>query len=133
MAAITGFHHAAIRTADFDASLTFYTEVLGLKVKVSWGAAPARAAMLHAGDARYVEIFERSEEFEPGESTLLHLALRTNDCAGMLEVVREAGMEVTMETKDVDIDSSAGLVPVRIAFFKGPDGEVIELFQNEIL
>jgi len=51
----------------------------------------------------------------------------------MLEKAREAGAEVTMETKDLTIDSSIGPVPVRIAFFKGPDGEVIELFQNSIL
>ncbi len=123
----------AIRTADFDRSLAFYTEVLGLEVKISWGMAPARAVMVHAGDSRYVEIFERGEAFEPGESTILHFALRTDDCAGMLGIVRDAGMEVTMETKDVDIDSVGGIVPVRIAFFKGPDGEVVELFQNEVL
>jgi len=38
-----------------------------------------------------------------------------------------------METKDLTIDSSIGPLPVRIAFFKGPDGEIIELFQNSIL
>jgi glyoxylase I family protein len=123
----------AIRTADFDRSLAFYTGVLGLEVKVSWGEAPERAVMVHAGDARYVEIFERGEAFEAGEGTILHFALRTDDSAGMLEVVRGAGMEITMETTDVDIQSPTGVVPVRIAFFKGPDGEVIELFQNETL
>lgn len=54
-------------------------------------------------------------------------------CAAMLEKVRAAGAEVTMETKDLTIDSSAGPIPARIAFFKGPDGEVIELFENAIL
>jgi hypothetical protein len=51
----------------------------------------------------------------------------------MLEKARHAGSEVTMKTKDLTIDSSIDPVPVRIAFFKGPDGEVIELFQNSIL
>lgn len=133
MAAITGFHHASIRSADFDASRDFYTKALGLQPKVTWGVAPERAVMLHAGDARYVEIFERGETFEPGESTILHFALRTDDCAEMVEIVRAAGMEVTMETTDVEIQSPEGAVPVRIAFFKGPDGELVELFQNEVL
>jgi hypothetical protein len=51
----------------------------------------------------------------------------------MLEKARKAGAEVTMESKDLTIDSSIGPVPVRIAFFKGPHGEIIELFQNSIL
>ncbi|MFA6271063.1 MAG: VOC family protein [Candidatus Paceibacterota bacterium] len=133
MASITGFHHTAIRSAQFDASFRFYAEVLGMKEKISCGEAPNRAVMIDAGDGNYMEIFERSEAAPAVEATILHFALRTDDCAAMLEKAREAGAEVTMETKDLTIDSSIGPVPVRIAFFKGPDGEVIELFQNSIL
>ena len=133
MASITGFHHTAIRSSQFDASLRFYTGVLGMKEKISWAEAPNRAAMIDAGDGNYVEIFERSEPPPTNEATILHFALRTDDCAAMLEKARKAGAEVTMETKDLTIDSCIGPVPVRIAFFKGPDGEVIELFQNSIL
>lgn len=133
MASISGFHHTAIRSPHFDASVRFYTDVLGMKEKISWGEAPDRAVMIDAGDGNYVEIFERSEAAPNIEATILHFALRTDDCAAMLEKAREAGAEVTMETTDLTIDSSIGPVPVRIAFFKGPDGEVIELFQNSIL
>ena len=41
-----------------------------------------------------------------------------------------AGAEVTVETRDVTI-STEPPPPIRIAFFKGPDGELIELFQDE--
>ena len=133
MASITGFHHTAIRSTQFDASLRLYTGVLGMKVKISWGEAPNRAVMIDAGDGNYLEIFERSEASPVIEATILHFALRTDDCAAMLGKAREAGAEVTMETKDLTIDSNIGPVPVRIAFFKGPDGEVIELFQNSVL
>jgi glyoxylase I family protein len=132
MAKITGFHHTAIRSADFDLSVKFYTEVLGLVPKITWGEAPKRAVMIDAGDGNYVEIFER-DVFESGESPILHFAFRTDDCAGMLENARAAGAEVTMETTEVTIASNQGPVPVRIAFFKGPDGEIIELFENSIL
>jgi len=133
MAVITGFHHTAIRSADFDASVKFYTEVLGLSVRITWGAGGDRGAMLDAGDGNYVEIFARNEAFSIVEGTILHFALRTDDCAAMLERVRAAGAEITMETKDVVIPSNVGPVPIKIAFFKGPDGEVIELFENAIL
>jgi len=133
MAKITGFHHTAIRSARFDASVRFYTNVLGLKTKITWGAGSERAVMLDAGYGNYLEIFERAEAASPVEATILHFALRTDDCVAMLEKVRAAGAEVTMETKDLTIDSSAGPIPARIAFFKGPDGEVIEFFENAIL
>lgn len=131
MAKITGFHHVAIHARDFDRSITFYTAVLGLEEKLAWGEPPKRAVMLHAGDNRYLEIFEKPEHAATDPGTILHFALRTDDCAAMLEKVREAGMSITMESKPVTIHSTIGPVPICIAFFKGPDGEVVELFEND--
>ncbi len=133
MAKITGFHHVAIHSSGFDRSINFYKSVLGLEEKIAWGEAPNRAIMLDAGDSCFVEIFEKPEPAPEDTGTLLHFALRTDDCAAMLETVREAGMTITMEPKVVTIDSSIGQVPVHIAFFKGPDGEIVELFENQVL
>jgi glyoxylase I family protein len=41
-------------------------------------------------------------------------------------------MEVTIETKTITIPSTPQPTPITIAFFKGPDGEVIELFENQL-
>ena len=133
MATISGFHHTAIRSNDFDASIAFYSDVLGFKTKITWGTSPNRAVMLDAGDGNYVEVFERAEPAPANEATILHFALRTDDCEAMTEVVRASGAEITMEPKVVVIDSNIGPVPVKISFFKGPDGEIIELFENEAL
>ncbi len=133
MAKILGFHHTAFRSSNFDASVRFYTQVLGLKPKISWGEVPKRAIMIDVGDGNYVEIFERSESAPKDEPVILHFALRTDDCSGVLENVRAAGAEITMEAKDVTIDSNIGPVLVKIAFFKGPDGEIVELFENAVL
>lgn len=132
MPTIKGFHHTAIRSSNFDASVRFYTEVLGLSVRITWGEGDSRAAMIDAGDGNYVEVFERPA-FESAENTILHFALRTDDCTGMTEIVRAAGRPITMEPKEVTIDSNKGPVPVKISFFTGPDGEVVELFENNIL
>ncbi|MEM1444694.1 MAG: VOC family protein [Planctomycetota bacterium] len=139
--AVQGFHHAAIRAHDFDASVAFYTDVLGLTPKLAWGPAGNRAIMLDAGKGDYLEIFERPDApttpTEP-EPPLLHIAFRTNALEATLEAARAAGMEVTMERNDVDIantHAAGGLpavVPVRIAFFRGPDGELVELFENAL-
>lgn len=133
MPKITGFHHVAIHSIDFDASVRFYTEVLGLLPKISWGDPGKRAIMIDSGGGHYIEIFEFSEPAGGQEAAILHFALRTDNCSEMLEKVRQTGATVTMEPKDVTIDSNIGPVPVRIAFFKGPDGEIIELFENSVL
>ncbi|MCX5658204.1 MAG: VOC family protein [Planctomycetota bacterium] len=128
-----GFHHIAIRARDFDRSVAFYTTALGFTPKITWGDKPGRAIMLDTGDGNYLEIFERpSQAPATEESALLHFALRTSDCDAALERARAAGCPVTMESKSLDIQSKPGPTPVRIAFFKGPDGEVVELFQNEL-
>jgi glyoxylase I family protein len=133
MASISGFHHTAIRTTNFDAVLAFYTEALGLKVKITWGEAPKRAVMIDAGDGNYVEVFERSEPASEAESALMHFALRTDDCAAMTEIARAAGAQITMEPKEVLLETNAGEIPVKISFFKGVAGEVVELFENAVL
>ena len=136
---IHGFHHVAIRAHDFDRSVGFYTHTLGFTRKVQWGEPPKRAVMLDTGDGNYLEIFERPDQPAPPadaeESVILHFAIRTHDVDAALEQARAAGCEVTVEPRDVDLPNTADTapqpLPVRIAFFKGPDGEVIERFQND--
>lgn len=133
MASISGFHHTAIRSTRFDEVVAFYTGILGLQIKITWGETPKRAAMIDAGDGNYVEVFEREEAASDVESALMHFALRTDDCAAMTEKIRAAGLEITMEPREVNLESSAGIIPVKISFFKGPAGEVVELFENAVL
>ena len=121
-----GFHHVAIRVHDFDASVKFYTEVLGFTERVRWGEGNGRGILLDTGDGNYLEIFAGGAPGPKPEGAFLHLALRTDNVDAAIEVARRAGMEVTVEPKDVRL----GTVQARIAFFKGPDGEIIELFQE---
>ena len=127
-----GFHHVAIRAQDFDASVRFYTKALGFREKIAWGEGAKRAIMLDAGDGNYMEIFAGGSDSPKPEGAILHFALRTSDCDAAIARARAAGATVTVEPKDVDIPSTPGPTPVRIAFCKGPDGEIIEFFQNEL-
>ncbi|HEY3411581.1 MAG TPA: VOC family protein [Armatimonadota bacterium] len=137
-----GFHHLAMKVWDFDATLSFYREALGFIPAYSWGAderaaggTDSRAAFLDGGNGNYMEIFaggSRPPTEEPPEGVLLHIALRAQDCDAALTRARTAGAKVTMETADIPV---AGTPPttVRIAFIKGPDNEIIEFFQNDLL
>lgn len=128
-----GFHHVAIRVRDFDRSVSFYQQALGFRMRVSWGEAPGRAIMLDTGDGNYLEIFERPDQAPATEEgQIMHLCLRCADVDGVIGRVRQAGCEVTVEPKDIILGVTPGPVPVRLAFFKGPDGEIIELFKNEL-
>ncbi len=128
-----GFHHVAVRTPDWDGSLRFWTEGLGFHLALQWGAAPNRACLLDTGDGNYLELFER----EPlanveAESPIMHFALRTDDCDAAVERARAAGAEVTVEPKVPQPFLDQG-VTARIAFVKGPGGEICEFFQSDAL
>lgn len=124
-----GFHHIAMTVNDIDASVKFYTEVLGFKETISWGAGDQKGVMLDAGDGSCLELFAGGNGDKKPEGAFKHLALRTTDCEAAFQRVKSAGMEITMELKSIEIQSNPP-TPAKIAFFKGPDGEIIELFQN---
>jgi glyoxylase I family protein len=128
-----GFHHIALKASNFDASLRFYVDGLGFVPRLSWGQADGRAVMLDTGDGDYLEIFAGGQRVgapaPEGAGSLLHIALRTNDCDAATARARQAGAKITVEPKDVDIPTDP-VTHVRLSFFTGPDGETIELFQN---
>lgn len=129
-----GFHHVAIRTANWERSLRFWQEGMGFHPAVQWGEAPRRACMLDTGDGNYLEIFERDPlpDGPSEQAAILHFCFRTDHCDAALERARAAGADVTVEPKDVAVFGEPK-IPVRLAFFKGPDGEICELFQNAVL
>ena len=128
---LNGFHHLAMRVKDFNASVKFYTEGLGLRETIAWGEGDGRAMMLDAGNGNCVELFAGGAREPKPEGIVLHFAFRTDDCDGVLARAVAAGAVVTMEPKSLTIPSTPTPLPVRIAFCTGPDGEIIEFFQNE--
>jgi catechol 2,3-dioxygenase-like lactoylglutathione lyase family enzyme len=124
-----GFHHLSMKVKDLEKSVLFYTS-LGFVERVSWGEAPKRTVLLDIGDHNYFEVSQGDPNQVCGEGVFKHIALRVDDCEATLATARKAGAEVTVETRDVTLKSSPP-ISIRIAFFKGPDGELVELFQNE--
>lgn len=124
-----GTHHIAVQTQDYEASIAFYTEVMGMAQAVEFNAGGRRICLLDIGDGSHLELFEPVPGTTPGGdadgNVVFHFALTTSDIEAALERVRAAGMEITVELKTVEL----GPLNVSIAFFKGPSGEVVEFFQ----
>ena len=124
-----GTHHIAIQTVDYEASVQFYTEVMGMTEVVGFENQGRRALILDIGDGSHLELFEPIPGTQPSNDAtgniVFHFALQTTGIEAALERVREAGMEITVELRSAQL----GSMNVSLAFFKGPSGEVVELFQ----
>ena len=126
-----GAHHIAIQTRDWDASLTFYRDVLGMEVIAEFGSPERKIVLLDMGDGSHMELFQPTASSPAAGAVspndpVTHFALATTDARAAIEHVRQAGAEVTLEPRDV----SLGAINATIAFFKGPSGEVIEFFET---
>lgn len=121
----------AIKVHDFEKALSFYTEGLGLRTKITWGEGDGRAAMVDVGDGNYLEIFAGGHVDTASEARMIHFALRTEDCNASHARALAAGAVERMAPKSLDISSNLGPVPVRISFVLAPTGEVIEFFEND--
>ncbi len=125
-----GIHHVAINVRNMDETIRFYTEALGCELLRTWPVVNPTAAMLDAGGA-VLEIFACEEPYaDGGKDRIPHLALVSDDVDGDFKNAVEHGAVPVTEPKDVVIESEIP-VPIRIAFFKGPSGELIELFHEK--
>lgn len=124
-----GSHHVALQTQDYEAAIAFYGEVMGMTKVAEFSAGGRRITLLDIGDGSHLELFEPLPDAPApaaaSDDRFFHFALATSDISAALERARDAGMEITTELTDAKL----GSLDVTIAFFKGPGGEVIELFQ----
>ncbi len=133
---ISGFHHIAFRTSNWDETMGFWRDGLGFAPRLEWGEAPKRAAMLDLGDGNYFEVFEREpsgqENVEEHEQSALHFCVRTDNCEAALQQAVAAGAQMTTPVTSVDFGGQ--IVPeAKIAFVKSPEGIVLEFFECEQL
>lgn len=125
MSKITGVHHIAVKpTAEqYEKTVDFYTRLLGMEIKKSWGDPQRPCLMISCGDNSCMEILSSETEIAPG-GPLAHIAFATDKVDEIVEIVRAEGYEVTNEPMDVELAGQ----PIRVAFFYGPTHEHIELF-----
>jgi lactoylglutathione lyase len=99
---MTGAHElrVALRAEDYDRTLTFYRDVLGLPLMETWEEAGGRGAVLDAGratlevlSASHADMVDRIEVGEP-VGARVRLALEVDDSAATAEKLVAAGADL---------------------------------------
>jgi len=123
-----GIHHLALSSADYDKSLKFYIDGLGFEKVAEWGEGASRACLLDIGNGSHFEIFANGSANPEKDVKFVHFAFSTTNPDGAYENALAAGAASHMIPTTLDIPATPPL-PVRIAFVKGPDGELLEFFK----
>lgn len=136
-------HHVAVSVADMPRSLAAYGDGLGLRVRYLWN--DGKAAILATGpgvDDTVVELFERADAGDrPHEARLLHLCFAVDDVDAAHARALAHGFAERTAPFDAGHDNQAdgaaagdpatpGRFAPRLSFVTGPDGEVVEFFDD---
>lgn len=126
---IDGVHHIALkaRPEEYDRTVAFYTEILGMETARSWGGGDQRGIMIDTGDGTVMEITSNGDGEAAEGAAIKHFALATSKVDELVKRVREAGYSITVEPADASLPCDPPY-DIRIAFCIGPVGEEIEFF-----
>ncbi|MDF2505755.1 VOC family protein [Clostridium sp.] len=127
----SGIHHVAIKVKNFDDTIKFYTEGLGLEKSLCWGDSGNRVCFLDAAGGTFIQVFENTSGDEVSNGIYTHLAFYTKDCEAAIKAAKDAGARVKGPI-EMKIPSSPD-VEMRTAYCKGPNGESIEFFEENAM
>ncbi|GAL25918.1 lactoylglutathione lyase [Vibrio variabilis] len=123
--------HTMLRVGDLDKSISFYTDVIGMKLlrKNENTEYKYTLAFLGFGDESEGAVIELTynwgiTEYDLG-SAYGHIAIGVDDIYTTCDAIKAAGGNVTREPGPVKGGTT------QIAFVKDPDGYMIELIQNK--
>lgn len=125
--------HTMLRVGDLDASIAFYTDVLGMKLLRKRDNEQYRYTLAFVGYGEESEgaVLELTYNWDTSEYDLGegygHIAIGCNDIYQTCEAIRQAGGTISREPGPVKGGTTV------IAFVKDPDGYAIELIQEKTL
>lgn len=122
-------HHVAISVNNFEESLKFYTEGLGMTLYTKWGNDERTIALLDIGNGEYIELFSGGVEDEAQNCRYIHLAFSVDDIEASYKRAVEAGAKPHIEPKTVSVNAEPVDILINCAFVIAPGGEQIEFFR----
>jgi catechol 2,3-dioxygenase-like lactoylglutathione lyase family enzyme len=119
---ITGTHHVALCTTDVARLRQFYVETLGLPVV---GAFEGHNIVFIGAGSTTIELLECAGPAKAGQGGWDHLALEVADLGAAYDELTARGVVFFVQPEP--FPEAAPFV--RLAFFRDPDGNAIELVQ----
>jgi lactoylglutathione lyase len=125
--------HTMLRVQDLDASIRFYTGLLGMKLikKLDFPEGKFTLAFVGYGPEEENTVIELTYNYDHGPYDLGkgygHIALETSDIYATAETLRAGGAQIVREPGPMKHGKT------HIAFLKDPDGYLIELVQPDWL
>lgn len=122
-------HHIAVICSDYERSLVFYTNVLGLSVRAENYRAERESYKtdLALNGSYVIELFSfpspPRRPSQPEAAGLRHLAFEVADIAEAISELEKNGIA----HEEVRVDGYTGK---RFVFFQDPDGLPLELYEN---
>lgn len=126
MSLVKGIHHVSLKCSNEDEYakvVKFYGEILGLETARSWST----GIMFKAGESLIELASTGGGNLDRG--VIQHFAFAVDDVEACVKAVTEAGYEVYVGPRDIEIKSDP-VFPATIAFCHGPLGEEIEFFHE---
>ncbi len=121
--AILHSHHFALKTPNYQALKTFYTETLGFDIV---GTIPGKDIVFIDLGGTTIELISTDAELCPKCATgLVHMAFEVDDVDATFEDLKSKGVVFHVAPK--------GMGDIRMCFFTDPDGNELELFKSPSL
>lgn len=129
--------HTMLRVSDLDRSISFYTEVLGMRLlrKEHYPDGQFTLAFIGYGDESFNSVIELTHNW--GKRTYAmgnaygHIALGCSDVQATCDLLEAAGATVMRQPGPMSATSPDRTDVERIAFIQDPDGYPIELIQQQ--
>ena len=127
MSIINGIHHVSMKCYtqnEYERVVDFYHNILELPIARTW----KDGIMFAVGD-NLIEVFTNGQG-ETQRGIIRHVAFATTDVEACVAKVKDAGYEVFLGPKDIQIPSEP-VFEAKMAFCYGPLGEEIEFFEEK--
>ena len=125
---VKGLWNYAIKVADIERAIAFYTGALGARVRLRGEVLGCAYALLRLGDTRLI-LFEKAPYEDLLGTTLplgfLHDVYEVDDLDDQIARLREAGVRFLMEPQVIEAEFGKR----KIAFFETPEGMRTEVMQ----
>lgn len=114
--------HIGVMVTDMDRSIAFYTEVLGLKLRDRRRLGDVVELAFLGLDGAELELVAGAPAEVSGDAQVNHIAFAVESLPEAMEAIRHSDPAITF-TEAMPLWEGKGCV-----FFRGPDGERLELF-----